>query len=447
MSAHDAFILLISSNADWLKICCEYLKEQNVQALPAQRKEEIDFFCRSNQRPNAVVVDLRVDAATYLEAIDSFTFTNDQPVIGLLPQSDLALAIELIKRGGADYILAPFDADEVHMTLKQVWRMNFHPRLLQARKNRWERERVVAVLPAISPIMRERYQRLALLARTDSPILLCGAPGSMKEEYARVVHFLSRRRFQSFIEFDSQTVKAQKLTFLNSVLSRNRDLLPRDAPISGTLFFHRIDHLSPDVQHHLIDYCDERQRLSQNGINSGFRLIFSSSQSAACLPLAKEFIARLGSSTLEWPTLAERREDIPVLADFFLSHFSRRFYKSIDGIDPVVTRQLLQYRWPGDVVELRAAIERAVMLCSGGRLTPQCLVVDPFGSDGNDGTKELRLQNFKLDKVEAHLIGHVLQDQGGNVSRSAVTLGISRGTLYNKLKKYRLEHLVKRNVD
>ncbi|HNR67367.1 MAG TPA: helix-turn-helix domain-containing protein [bacterium] len=448
MAARSSVVLLLSSNKEWLLSCCSYLHERQVQAMPATNRKEGELLYHSVDRLDAVIADLRSDAQSHLQAVDALISNGSQPIIGLLPQADLGLAVELIKRGGTDYILAPFDVDEVFLTLLQVWRVDFYQQMVQARRNGWERERVVAVLPVVSPVMRERHQRLALLARTDSPLVFVGAPGSMKENYARIAHFLSPRRFQPFIEYDCETLQKNELTFLHQPFSRSSKQSPQDAPQRGTLFFRQVERLCPALQHQLIDYFDEQQRIQQNGAASGFRLLFSSCQSPDSAQLSEELLNRIGSSVVSFPALAERRDDLPGLTSYFMYRFARRFNKSISAMDPGALEKLLRYPWPGDVSELRSTIERAVILSSGDTLSAESVLVDPILNPNARSANELRLQNFALDDVEERLISHVLQDTGGNISRTAETLGISRGTLYNKLKKYhRLEHLAKRTAD
>jgi transcriptional regulator with PAS, ATPase and Fis domain len=296
--------------------------------------------------------------------------------------------------------------------------------------------------PELKDFVRTKSESLRALLQTvekvldhDVNILLLGESGVGKDYIAEAIHACGRRRDRPLVRIDCAAIPAdlfeaeifgfEKGTFTDAVARKIGKL---EMAQGGTIYFDAVTALTPNLQAKLLRSIQDRTFTRLGGHESvPFDSRIISSSSTTVDSLRNDLLYRINVVTLTIPPLRERREDIPQLANGFLA---RRKH----GIDDTAMQLLAQHRWPGNIRELRNAIDRAVLLEESDTITPKSLPL--FDSDPVESAAE---QQWTLDQLEARYIREVLRQTRSNYSRAAEILGINRKTLLEKRRKYGIE--------
>jgi len=296
--------------------------------------------------------------------------------------------------------------------------------------------------------MREVYQFIERVAPSDSTVLIQGESGTGKELAARAIHKNSPRKNHPFVALncaaltetllESELFGHEKGAF-TSAISQKKGYL--EVAEGGTIFLDEIGELPPILQAKLLRVLEtgEYERVgSSNTRRVNVRVLAATNVDVnvevSSGRFREDLLFRLNTIEIHLPSLRERGEDIDLLANHFLRVYAERYRKKIAGFDQGAMQSLREHSWPGNVRELDHAIERAVLLAAGPMIRASDLALrapNPTGS--------LRLEDMSLDEVEKHLIQRTLARHGGNVSRAADALGLSRSALYRRLEKFSLE--------
>ncbi len=429
-------VLVLTSRFNLFESDAAFFRQAYIRIDHCLHRDDLLFSLHQNRVCHAIVLDLvhrYSDALTLINALQSLR--PDVPILVILPGAEVPLLVECLKQGAYDYFLDPPDGKKLAKALRRLFDIDWQQQLLQARRNNWEREKFLHTYEPHSSLMKHRFQQLATAARSDAPVTIIAHPHADREYYARLIHFLSFRRFQSFIRIDCQQDDAVIDEITQSTTQRKSD------QNNATLFFEQISALPFKRQLQLIDFYDDMAYFGRNSAPP-FRICSSLSPGAE-KQYYRDFFKVLGTC-IDIPCLRQRRQDIESMVNHLIAFYGQQWHKSISGIEAAALEKLIRYDWPGDFIELKNVLERAVIFCTARRIRLEDLppAIQSFKS-GNT-TIELRLHSYNLVDAEELLIDHVLRDNHGNISRSASTLGISRGTLYNKLKKYGLEYLIRR---
>lgn len=416
-------------------------RKKALQIEHCARVDDLLFFLHQRQACRAIVLDFMHWPAGALTTLQKIAGMQGQvPVLVVLPADRVQLLAECLKLGVYDFLFDPPVIRELVDALHRICDLNWHGELLQARRNNWQREKFLFLYPPNSMTMIDRFRRLAAAARKDEPVTLVAHPHADREFYARLIHFFSYRRFQSFITMDCRKGERAIEEIIESAKIKKKN------QNQATLYFEQISALSFENQLKLVDFYDNMDRLNGDAA-APYRIILSSQYPLSDYQsrgFSKEFIDKLLGTPIDIPPLRQHQEDIEPIVDQLVRFYADQWHKSIEGIEEVALDKLYHYDWPGDFVELKNVLERAVMFCDHSRIRLEDLPPGIQSFNHVDRSIELRLNSYNLVDAEELLIGHVLRGNNGNISRSATTLGISRGTLYNKLKKYGLEHLIRR---
>jgi transcriptional regulator with PAS, ATPase and Fis domain len=237
--------------------------------------------------------------------------------------------------------------------------------------------------------------------------------------------------------FESELFGHQKGAFTNA----SEDRVGRfEAASGGTLFLDEIGNLTLPLQSKLLSSLQNREiyRIGSNRpIEVDIRLICATNQPVKQMAVKGTFrqdlLYRINTVEIEIPALRERQEDIPSLANHFLSFFSRKYRKEKLILPEQVMKRIQNYEWPGNIRELQHAIERAVIMSDG-----KSLKISDFQFLVKDGPEELTRDNYDLELIEKWAIDRCLKKYGGNVSKAAAELGLTRGSLYRRMQKYDL---------
>ncbi len=400
-------------------------------------------------RFDIMLIDVKMpemDGLTLLKKIKESD--ADIAVVMMTAHAAIRDAVEAMKRGASDYLIKPFDLEELSLTVEKLVQMQ-----TLVMENLILKERVATItrfenLLGQSPAMVKLFETIVDVAQSDATVLITGETGTGKELVARGIHAQSPRRYGPFVAIncgaftrqllESELFGHEKGAFTDAKYTRKGRLEMANA---GTLFLDEVGDIPMKMQIDLLRVLETREFSRVGGtaiLRSDFRVIAATNQDLQEAIHRKTFRAdlfyRLNVIHLQVPPLRERPEDIPLLAKHFLWRYAMETNKKIDSIQPEAMEAMRRYPWPGNVRELENAIERAVVVGKSRqiRLSDLPLVI-PEGATAET-------EKLSLEEMERRHIARVLAVEGGNISSAAKVLQINRTTLYYKIKRYGLAH-------
>ena len=407
-----------------------------------------------------VLTDIRMGAVNGLTVLREFKRMNpDTVVVVLTAFGSLEGAIEAIKQGAYDYLAKPFKKEDIKLVVKRgldhcrLLRENARFRQELKSKEEW------SPLVGSSPAMLEVYKLVARVADGKSTVLLQGESGTGKELIARAIHTNGPRRDKPFIPvncgalpdtlLESEMFGYEKGAFTGAVGTKMGLF---ESANGGTLFLDEIGELGQALQVKLLRVMQDqevRRVGSTTSTRVDVRIIAATNRDLEQLVKEGKFrndlFYRLKVVPITLPSLAERREDIPMLVHHFLQKCAAGTKHAVRGVLPETMALLTDYRWPGNVRELENAIERAVSLSHGPLLTPEDLpnVIRQGASAGAEARHLLANSHneasLTLEEVEKRHLIRVLKETNGNKVRAAKILGIDRRTLYRMAERFGLD--------
>jgi len=370
------------------------------------------------------------------------------------------LAVQAMKEGADDYVAkGRLQIDELEMRIERLLRARALESENLTLKQQLHKKFGLESIIGESPAMKEVFETVQQVAPTKATVLILGESGTGKELIAKAIHHLSPRRRAPMV-----TVHCAALppTLLESELfghergaftgAHERRIGRFEQADGGTLFLDEIGEIDATVQVKLLRFLGERtfERVGSNKtLTADVRLLAATNKPLAELvrqgKFREDLYFRLRVVEITLPPLRARREDIPLLAHAFLREFAQENAKPVKELTPEAMEALMNYSWPGNVRELRTAIERAVVLCRGERITLRDLPAEVRQQTAPviaATTKPvLPLGDLSVKEAEKQLIIRALEECGGNRTLAAKRLGISRRTLHRKLHFYHLEGL------
>jgi two-component system response regulator HydG len=399
-----------------------------------------------------VIMDVRMPNVDGIQALQKIKqISPDIPVIIMTAYASVGSAVDALKSSAYDYLIKPLDIDELKILVAKALR---HHQLEQ--ENIYLKERLndrfdFSNIIGRSPSMTQLFETVALVAPSEATALIVGESGTGKELIANAIHQNSPRKDLPFIKVNCAALPE---TLLESELfghvkgaftgATTRKQGRFQLAHNSSIFLDEIAEMAPATQAKILRVLQEREFEpvgSTQTIKVDTRVIVATNKN-----LEKEIqegrfredlYYRLNVVTVEVPPLRQRREDIPLLADFFLKHYAEKNRRLIKGFTPRATDLLMRYDWPGNVRELENIIERAVIMARGEMITPLEFPIDQQNLD--EELKESRIDltpGRSLKEVEKVMILRTLEEVGGNRTHAARILGISRRTLQLKLKEY-----------
>jgi len=403
-----------------------------------------------------ILMDVRMVKVSGLEALANIKAFNPAiPVVIMTAYASVETAVEALKKGAYDYLTKPLDFDELRLTMVRAMdhsQLKEENRLLRERLgSRFDRQNLIGR----SQVMTALLETVAQVAPSEATVLITGESGTGKEMIAGAIHYNSFRKDGPFIRINCAAITE---TLLESELfghergaftgaDRRKEGKFRQAD-GGSIFLDEVSEMSLGMQVKLLRVLQEREITRVGGdevLKVDVRVVAATNrdlfQAIAPGRFREDLYYRLNVVPLHVPPLRSRREDIPLLAQHFLIHFAGQNHKPIRGFTPQAMDRLLRYTWPGNVRELMNAVERGVVLSRSEYLDEAEL---PLISEGEVAAGSLlapgAMQNGEapLEEVEKAAILKSLAAAEGNKSEAARRLGITRRTLHQKLKKWRL---------
>lgn len=375
-------------------------------------------------------------------------------VIMITAYGDIDLAVQAIKRGATDFISKPWDAEKLIVTLKnslEIRQSRAEVKKLQGRQKQLNEDidKQFRLFRGVSKKMEQIYKTIDKVALTDANVLILGENGTGKEVIAREIHKRSARASEIFMSVDmgsiSETLFESEMFghVKGSFTDAREDRTGRfEAASGGTLFMDEIGNLSMPAQSKLLGVLQNSEitRLGTNNpVKVDFRLISATNKNPAELVhlnlFREDLLFRINTIQIELPPLRERKEDIPGLADYFLKQFASKYGKSTLKMTGNAYDALSDYRWPGNIRELKHTIEKSVILCDTDILKPDDLGLKSGNANVYDA-RDIDRETGSLSDIERNAIIRALERFDGNVTKAAKLLEISRTTLYSKAREY-----------
>jgi two-component system response regulator AtoC len=459
-----AKVLVIDDEANLRKVLAAMLRRDGFDVTVAENGEQgLAEFHKNGA--DIVVTDLVMPKVGGMEVLGTVRAANpDVPVIIITAHGTVDSAVDAIKAGAFDYITKPFDQAELSSVVAKAAKTNE-----SARRSVRPDVKARAAIIGDSPQIQEVYKIIDKVADTPSTVLITGESGTGKELIATALHGASSRRDKPFIKINCAAIPATLLeselfgyergAFTGAVTSKPGRFELAD---EGTLFLDEIGEIPVEMQVKLLRALQEGEFERVGGIKTtrvDVRLVAATNRDLQAEIEAgrfrKDLYYRLAVVPITLPALRERRSDIPMLARHFLDKYNRRLNKKIEGITDDAMALLQAYAWPGNIRELENLIERVLLFADGPFITGKDLpepvrsgagvqagaVSSPSTPSMEVPTGEVGLKDIvrmKAAELERDLIVKKLDETGGNVTRAARLLQISRKSLQTKMKEFGL---------
>lgn len=458
MANIDGHLLVVDDDQDILFSTQLLLKRQCKKVSCLADPKELLAFVQMNS-VDVVLLDMNFtlgdnscdDGFYWLEQLQ--TKFPQIIVVLMTAYAGVELAVKGIKAGATDFVIKPWNNEKLIATLNAAFelaqsRQNIS--LLSA-ENRVLRETMNAkpdYFIGESAEMRELMQKAMRCAPTQANVLILGENGSGKELLAREIHAQSARADKIFMAIDMGAISEslfepelfghKKGAFTGAQTSRMGRFV---AANGGTLFLDEIANLPMHLQVKLLRVLEQRQVTpvgDEKPIALDVRIIAATNVPISDLNnntlFRQDLLYRLNTVELTLPPLRERREDIPLLVDYYLGVYAQKYQRKKPTISRAILNALIDYRWPGNVRSLRHALERAVVLSNDNELS-----LEDFSLSRNAIKNEPVLSGtLHLETLEKHAVAEALKKHQGNISQAAKELGLTRTALYRRMEKYEL---------
>ena len=436
-----------------------YRVEEAVNGVDALKKLKGRNF-------DLVISDIRMPDLNGIELLKKIkSHEQDLPVIMITAYATTNDAIEAMKLGAEDYIMKPFSLDELKIIInKSLHKMSIERENVALKEKLSNKENFENIVGA-DPKMHKIFELIDTIAQTDSNVLVSGESGTGKELIARAIHSKSRRSGQKFVSIncgalpenllESELFGHKKGAFTDAY--QDKEGLFESAS-QGTLFLDEISEMSQKMQVKILRAIQEKTIRRVGGtheINVDVRIITATNrdlvESIEKGDFRSDLYYRLNVINIKVPPLRERKDDIPILMQFFLQRYNKRFAKAIQGFEKKVMECFQNYNWPGNVRELENFVERGVALEKGLVISAAALPSEviynldtaaaPSGSDWQDllDLGELDLTRY-LDQISKRIIVKALEMNGGNIKKTATALKLNYRSLRYLIEKFDLKY-------
>lgn len=441
-----AKILIVDDETIMRESLAGWLERDGHAVQTARSGEEALRKCKENHF-DILLLDIKMEGMSGLEVLRRVKESDaDVAVVMITAYGSIATAIEAMKNGAFDYMLKPFDPNELGVLIEKIIR---HQQ--QARENLYlkeqfkERTRFENMIGQSEP-MQKVFDLICDVAPADTTVLISGETGTGKGLAAKAIHSHSRRCHGPYVVvncgaipehlMETELFGHMKGAFTDAKETKKGRL---ELAHGGTLFLDEIGEIGMRMQIDLLRVLEDRVFYRVGGtqpLEADFRVVAATNRSLEQAiqdgRFREDLYYRLNVVGLTLPPLRQRKQDIPLLADHFLHRYVQETHRPVDHISRGALDEMMVYDWPGNVRELENAIERAVVVGKARQILPEDLPIVCRATVA-------AARATTLEDVEKAHIRQILSDHQWNVARSARVLGIDRSTLYSKIKRYALQ--------
>jgi two-component system, NtrC family, response regulator HydG len=447
-------ILMVDDDEDVLLAAKMLLKKYGFHVIIEKNPNKIPFLL-NNDTYDVILLDMNFskDTTSGKEGFEWLGVIKEKDptavVIMITAFGDVEMAVRALKEGATDFILKPWQNEKLIATISTAIKLkksyNEVDKLKKAKQMLEEQisQPFKDIIGQSQPI-KDVFNLIDKVAKTDANILILGENGTGKELVARAIHQKSLRKDNSFVSVDMGAItetlfESELFGHKKGAFTDAREDRPGRFELAngGTLFLDEIGNLSMSLQSKLLTALQSRNvtRVGSNtSMEVDIRLICATNM--PLLQMVKEgrfrqdLLYRINTVEMQIPALYERAEDIPMLAIHFLNYYSKKYRKDVLSMTPEAITKLKKYPWPGNVRELQHALERAVIMADSNVLQESDFL---FSRKGNDAAEA---DTLKLNEVERAAVVKAIQLHNGNISKAAEELGLTRASLYRRMEKY-----------
>ena len=443
-------VLIVDDERTLARSIKVFLTDNGYQAETAGSAEQA-LEMLEKLAPDVVFVDVRLPGMSGLDLLPRIrAYDPNIPVIIMTAFGTIAGAVDAVKNGAYDYLKKPVDLDELKLLTDRARETVRLKQELSYYRGRTAREMPFAGIVGESPAMRAVLDRARRIATLDDvpPVLITGETGTGKGLVARSIHASGPRAAKPFIEVNCTALPASLME--SELFGHERGAFTDakeskiglfEAAESGFLFLDEIGDIELSLQGKLLRAIEEGMVRRVGGVRDrkiDARILAATNRDlerdAQQGLFRKDLYFRLAVILLRLPPLRERGDDVLLLADDFMRRYSAKYGRDVNTIDPHARDVLLSYAWPGNVRELSHVIERAVLWSRGRTLEAEQLALENPAEAVPDNQDSVDLPQFERSMIE-----QALRDAGGNQTKAARRLGISRDTLRYRLKKFGIQ--------
>lgn len=402
-----------------------------------------------------VITDMRLpgfDGLSVLKRVKALSPSTG--VIIITAYAEVKTAVQAIKDGAFDYVSKPFSNDELLILIERFLRFRNLETELHRLKETVTEKISFEKLIGVSPSMKVIFDKIEAIANTDVPVLIQGESGTGKELVANAIHNLSSRREREYVKincaaipenlFESEIFGHEKGAFTGASDMRKGKF---EMANGGTIFFDEIGDMPLGLQAKLLRVIEENILYRLGGsepVKVNVRGIYATSKNIKDLIkkglFRDDLFYRINVVPIIIPPLRDRKEDIPYLIDHFLELFGNKYAKPGTKVTPAAYQSLMSYSYPGNVRELKHALERAVLLSRNGLIDINDLPEEISGIDREKPKVSLDIPLYDgVTILEREMIINALKESGGKKIEAAKRLGISRKVLWKKIKEYKID--------
>lgn len=464
-------ILVIDDDVDMCLLLSRFLTKNDYEVETANTSQKgIDKF--KEQKFDVVLCDYRLgDKSDGKEVLKELKKIDPKIIVLIITgYSDIKTAVDVIKLGAYDYIAKPLIPDEVLSVLRKALNTDVSgdPSKDANQKIKKQSPGNEEFMLGIDEGTKNLYKQIEIVAPTNFSVILYGESGTGKEVVAKTIHMNSNRRAKPFVAMDCGTLSKElsgselfghvKGSFTGALSDKEGHF---ELANGGTLFLDEVGNLSPEIQASLLRVIQERKFKRIGGtkeMNVDVRIIVASNENLQEAyrkgKFREDLYHRFNEFSINLPALRNRKQDIPLFADFFLTKTKAELNKEVEGFDDEIMKMFINYSWPGNLREFKNVVRRAVLLThAGAKISKETLPWEITLANPLEATAEQEIQqpttpvqtDHSLKKIglkdaaskaEYEAIMSVLKEVNFNKTKAAEVLKIDRKTLYNKIKSY-----------
>jgi DNA-binding NtrC family response regulator len=456
-----ASILIVDDEKPIRRILSLLLQERRHRVTDAGSGEDA-LAILPEAKPDLVLLDLKLPGIDGLETLKRLRALDPRlDVVMMTAHGTISSAVEAMRRGAFDYLTKPFDNDELLILVDRTLEMRRLSAELESLREEIESRYGFNEIVGISREIQDVFRLMTKVVRVDVTVLVTGESGTGKELVARAIHRRSARSSGPFVAVNCSAipqtlVESEFFGHEKGAFTDAREARPGkfEQANGGSLFLDEVGDLALDAQAKLLRALQERQiqRLGSRAPQPvDVRVVAATNKDlereAREGRFREDLFWRLNVVHLRLPSLRERRADLPILIDHFVDRFNRELGLAVQAIAPDARQLLCDYAWPGNVRELENTICRTMILCDGDVLTVADLPGRVRGEPQGEGTPPRSdLSHLSLaeavaeatERLEKVMIVARLAEHRGSRTATAESLGVSRKTLFNKMRQYGL---------
>lgn len=400
--------------------------------------------------PDLILLDLKMPKMDGIQTLKKIKeYSKNIPVVMLTAHGTMEYAIDAMKLGAIDFISKPFDIEVLEIIIKKALEVGELKNQVNFLKEEIKKSSNKAIIGESSK-MKEVLKIVERVAATNATVLILGESGTGKEVIASSIHYQSERKDKPYIKvncgsipvnlIESELFGYEKGAFTGA---NARKIGKFEKANGGTIFLDEIGELDLSIQVKLLRILQEKEleRIGGNDIvKLDIRILAATNKNLIEMVknnlFREDLYYRLNVIPIHLPSLSDRKEDIPLLIEFFLNHFKNEIGRKDISISKQAIRKLVEYKWNGNIRELENLIERLTILIDGECIEEKDLPVEIVEEKDIDTDFILPKTGVDLEEIEKNLIKQALERSGGNQTHAAKLLGITRHTLIYRIEKY-----------